>query len=177
MSDERTSDEDLAQVHAAPGRMVYTAATVEMTVEITGALLAVDAAEAAKLKGETVGGLSKLTLKYAKVAGYLSPSMRTALEAIVLDVKAGMDHRNAYVHGPWGELDGVLSAMNSKPFSVEPSGFRTKAVSVEHLDRLTGELEDLRERVMVWFNRAWSLKHPDVQVEGLLPDTAPPYPA
>ncbi|MGW1259682.1 hypothetical protein ACWD5Q_32020 [Streptomyces sp. NPDC002513] len=176
MADEDMPGEDLAPVHAALGRMVYTAATVEMTVEITGVLLAADEGEAAKLKGESIGGLKKLTLKYATSASYLTPPMRNALDVILTDVGAGMKHRNAYVHGPWGELDGVLSAMNSKPFGIEPSGFRIKTVSVEHLDQLTAELVELRERVMVWWNRAWALKHPDAKVEGLEPDTAPAYP-
>ncbi|MFJ9628512.1 hypothetical protein ACIRU8_12535 [Streptomyces sp. NPDC101175] len=46
---------------------------------------------------------------------------------------------------------------------------------MEHLDQLTVELVELRERVMVWWNRAWALKHPDAKVEGLEPDTAPAY--
>lgn len=168
--------EDLAPVHAALGRMVYTAATVEMTVEVTGVLLAADENKAARLKGKTIQRLAQLTLEHASAATYLNPSMLRALETILADVTTGMDQRNAYVHGPWGEADGVLSAMNSKPFGVEPSGFRIKPVSVEHLDQLTGELVELRERVMVWWNRAWMLRHPDVEVEGLEPDTAPPYP-
>ncbi|MFE7124068.1 hypothetical protein [Streptomyces sp. NPDC057617] len=176
MSDEDMPGDALAPVHAALGRMVYTAATVEMVVELTGLLLAADQTRAAKLKGRTIKPLVKLTLEYAAVAAYLNSSMRNVLGVILADVEAGMDHRNAYVHGPWGELDGVLSAMNSKPFNVEPGGFRIKTVSVEHLDRLTAELVELRERVMVWWTRAWALKHPDAKVEGLEPDTAPPYP-
>lgn len=144
MTDEDMPDADLTPVHAALGCMVYAAATVEMAVEIAGALLAADEGEAAKLKGKTIQGLQELTLKYATSASYLNPSMRNALDAILADVKAGMEHRNAYVHGPWGDIGGVLSAMNSKPFAVESSGFRIKTVSVEHLNQLTDDLVALR---------------------------------
>lgn len=179
MDDDEMAEADRTALEAALGRMVYMAATVEMVVEITGSLSAINEARAEALMGKTIGLLADLTLKYAREASYLDATMLAALESILADVKVGMDNRNAYVHGAWAMKDGGLVAMNSKGFTKVPGGFRIKPVSVEHLDLLTADLETLRERVLVWCNRAFALKRPDLvdKIEGLEPDNAPPYPA
>ncbi|MEV6080979.1 hypothetical protein AB0L80_38660 [Streptomyces sp. NPDC052069] len=170
MDDTNTAEQSPIPIEAALGRMVYTAATVEMLVELTGTLLADGDAQVTELKGKPINALKKKTLGYAHAAGYLNVSMLKALEALLGDVSASMDNRNAYVHGAWAEQDGGLIAMNSKP-----GQFRIKPLTAEHLDQLTAELVQVRDRVAVWWNRAFAMKHPDAVVEGLEPDSAPPY--
>ncbi|MCX5391532.1 hypothetical protein [Streptomyces sp. NBC_00094] len=179
MDDNEATEADRTSLEAALGRMVYMAATVEMVVEVTGSLMAVGEAETEALMGNTIGPLAKLTLRYAERASHLDATMLAALESILADVKVGMDNRNAYVHGSWGTIDGALVAMNSKGFTKVPGGFRIKPLSMQHLDQLTAELEELRERMLVWCNRSFDLQRPDLvaKIEGLEPDDAPPYPA
>ncbi|MFI1397816.1 hypothetical protein [Streptomyces sp. NPDC020681] len=178
MDDRGTTEPDHTAIEAALGRMVYTAATVELVIEVTGHLISANEAEEEALMGKSVGILADLTLTYAKRASYLDETMLAALKGIFDDVKVGMDNRNAYVHGPWAERDGALVAVNSKGFKRVPGGFRITPLTVQHLTQLTAELVDLRERVTVWCNRAFALKRPDLVdiIEGLEPDTVPAYP-
>ncbi|MFJ5548563.1 hypothetical protein [Streptomyces sp. NPDC093225] len=133
MSDRSTANEELAPVYAALGRMVHTATEVEFATEFTGLWLAPGKTEANKLKGKMINALCDLAVSYAKSASYLTPSMRAALDTITRDIRDGMEHRNAYVHGYWAEPDGVLTAMNSRAYEKEPTGFRVKPLSVERL--------------------------------------------
>lgn len=172
------TDDQLAPLYVALGLMVHTASQVEFAAEYTGVWLTRSETEANKLKGKTINSLCDLVVSYARSSSYLTPSMLAALDAITRDIRDGMEHRNAYVHGYWAEPDGVLSAMNSRAYEKEPTGFRVKPLSVEHLDQLSEELAELGERMLTWLLRAMVLKDPDMpnKIPDWKPDTAPPYP-
>ncbi|WP_158711626.1 hypothetical protein [Streptomyces xylophagus] len=170
---EGVDEQDNTVIEAALGRLVYRAAMLEATIEVTGYGLAGEESEAVALKGLTVGRLADKCRIYARDAPYLNAPMRKALTAILDDVKAAMDLRNSYVHAAWSaQQDGSLVALNSKP-----AGYRMSALTVSSLNEVIVQLDSIADRMHLWTLRAMELKQPGVisRLPGM-EDTAPPYP-
>ncbi|MFD7917150.1 hypothetical protein ACFV30_41855 [Streptomyces sp. NPDC059752] len=145
MTTERTEPRNLTDIHAALGRMVYQAASLESVIRFTGEMLAKNEQEAKDLAGKTAGTLFPAVATIVARRPGITPEERGQFAAIVADAKPHLTSRNTYIHGGWGEPDGVLVAMNRRR-----NDFRMRPLSVADLDTLSAAFLALVNRVFEW---------------------------
>ncbi|MFJ8209708.1 hypothetical protein [Streptomyces sp. NPDC096033] len=147
MTTERNDSHDLPAIKQALGEMVYQAASLEMTIRFAGELTAKDPKEAKALSGLPAGPLLKAAAELVKArTDKVTSEEVDQFEQIVNDAGPGLDSRNTYIHGAWGEQDGALLAMNWK----RGGTIRTRPLDVAALEKLSAELLALVNRTMEW---------------------------
>lgn len=143
-------------IEAALGRMVYWAAALEMVMRFAGEMLAPTRDEKDTLADtKTTGRVLTAVVGIASRRSEITPQELEALEKIVEDARSSLEIRNDYIHGAWGEVDGVLLAMNRRPGT-----FRTRHLAVPNLEALTTELQGLANRTTDWSLAVVRKTHP-----------------
>ena len=149
----RTTD-----IETALGRMVYQAASLEMVMRFAGEMLAATDRESDALARMTAGSLMTEVTAIASRRTEITPAECTELGNIIADARAPVESRNTYIHGAWGEVDGILLALNRRP----RNQFRTRPLAVPDLEKLTAELQALVNRTMEWTYTVLQKTHPHI---------------
>ncbi|TJZ97129.1 hypothetical protein [Actinacidiphila oryziradicis] len=149
---------DSTELEAALGRMVYWAAALEMSMRFVGEMLAPTGDEKDALADtKMTGRVLSAVVGIASDRSEITPKELDELKEIVKDARSSLEIRNDYIHGAWGEVDGVLLAMNRRPGT-----FRTRPLAVADLEALATELQGLVNRTTDWSLAVFRKTHPQV---------------